>query len=146
MILISHRGNIIGSNKLYENTNSYIDNAINLGYDVEIDIWIVENKIFMCHDNPNNEIELEWLKKRYNKLWIHCKNLTAIEFFSYYKHFFNYFWHKNDDVTITSQGFLWGLPGKQPIKNSIAVMPEIFNDDVSKCIGICSDIIEKYKK
>jgi hypothetical protein len=25
-------------------------------------------------------------------------------------------------------------------------MPEIDNDDISKCIGVCSDYVDKYKK
>ena len=57
----------------------------------------------------------------------------------------HYFWHQNDDITLTSKGYIWAYPGKQPIKNSIAVLPEIHNDDISNCIGICSDIIEAYK-
>jgi hypothetical protein len=32
------------------------------------------------------------------------------------------------------------INGKQPVKNSIAVMPE-WHDDVSLCKGICSDNI-----
>jgi hypothetical protein len=48
-------------------------------------------------------------------------------------------------LTLTSHNHLWSFPGKQPIKNSIAVMPEINNDDVSKCLGICSDKIKEYK-
>jgi hypothetical protein len=36
-------------------------------------------------------------------------------------------------------------PGKQPIKGSIAVMPEIHNDDLDACVGICSDYINDYK-
>jgi hypothetical protein len=40
---------------------------------------------------------------------------------------------------------IWAYPGKQPIERSIAVMPEIFNDNVSTCIGVCSDYIENYK-
>ena len=46
---------------------------------------------------------------------------------------------------MTSKGYLWAYPGKQPIKRSIAVMPEINNDDISECIGVCSDVIQKYK-
>jgi hypothetical protein len=42
--------------------------------------------------------------------------------------------------------YIWAYPGKQPIYKSIAVMPELNNDDVTKCIGICSDYIEKYQK
>jgi hypothetical protein len=41
--------------------------------------------------------------------------------------------------------FIWVYPGKQPIKKSIAVMPEIHEDDISECIGVCSDFIENYK-
>ena len=48
-------------------------------------------------------------------------------------------------MTLTSHNYLWVYPGKQPIEKSIAVMPEIHNDDFSKCIGICSDFIERYK-
>jgi hypothetical protein len=40
---------------------------------------------------------------------------------------------------------IWAYPGKQPIKGSIAVMPEIYNDDLDSCMGICSDIVKKYK-
>ena len=59
---------------------------------------------------------------------------------------FNYFWHQKDDVTLTSQGYIWAYPGKQPLKNSIAVLPEINKDDISKCSGICSDYIKDYKE
>ena len=56
-----------------------------------------------------------------------------------------YFYHQTDDVTMTSDGILWVYPGKQPIQYSVAVLPETNKDDVSKCYGICSDIIETYK-
>ena len=49
-------------------------------------------------------------------------------------------------ITLTSLGYIWSFPGKQPIKDSIAVMPEIHNDDTSKAIGVCSDFIENYKQ
>jgi hypothetical protein len=58
---------------------------------------------------------------------------------------FNYFWHQEDTLTLTSMNVIWAYPGKQPIKGSIAVMPEIYNDDLDSCMGICSDIVKKYK-
>jgi hypothetical protein len=58
----------------------------------------------------------------------------------------NYFWHENDSLTITSKGYLWVYPGKQPVKGGIAVLPEMNNDDISQSLGICSDVIENYKK
>jgi hypothetical protein len=48
---------------------------------------------------------------------------------------------------LTSQKNIWAFPGNQPIEMSIAVMPEIFNENnLNKCHGICSDYILKYKK
>jgi hypothetical protein len=57
----------------------------------------------------------------------------------------NYFWHESDKVTLTSKNIMWAYPGTQPLKGSIAVLPEWKEDDISQCAGICSDYIEKYK-
>jgi hypothetical protein len=146
MILISHRGNIDGPIKELENEPKYIDSAINLGYDVEIDIWSINKLLFLGHDQPQYSININWLEERIDLLWIHCKNIDALqEIYSISNKKFNYFWHQEDTVTLTSKGFIWAYPGNQPIKNSIAVMPEINNDNVKKCKGICSDYIKNYK-
>lgn len=144
MILISHRGNIDGKHEKYENQPKYIDTAIELGYEVEIDVWVVSGGILLGHDNPQYDIHQNWLRERITKLWIHCKNVEAVEWFNVNNEF-NYFWHENDLVTLTSHGYIWAYPGKQPIKQSIAVLPEIYNDTVIDCSGICSDYIKKYK-
>ena len=144
MILISHRGNINGKNVERENHPTYIDEAIALGYDVEIDIWMIEGVILLGHDEPQYGVTQHWLNERYSKLWIHCKNIEAMEWFDSIGNF-NYFWHENDTMTLTSHDWIWVYPGKQPIKNSIAVMPETHKEDTSQCIGICSDYIENYK-
>lgn len=148
MILISHRGNIDGKIEKNENHPSYIDSAIKSGYDVEIDVWFVDGKWWLGHDEPQYQTTITWLEERQDKLWVHCKNIEAvIELDSNNKNsnVFNYFWHENDTITLTSFSFIWAYPNKQPIKGSIAVMPEIFNDDVSQCYGVCSDVIQKYK-
>jgi hypothetical protein len=145
MVYISHRGNINGKFESYENEPNYIDKAINEGFDVEVDVWYVDDIFYLGHDKPQYGLRINWLEDRLDKLWIHCKNIEAVECFSLNKQF-NYFWHEYDTVTITSKGFIWAYMGKQPIRNSIAVMPEIHNDDVSKCIGICSDYISNYIK
>jgi hypothetical protein len=48
-------------------------------------------------------------------------------------------------MTLTSFGYVWVYPGRQPILRSIAVMPEREWEDISSCLGICSDVIKKYK-
>jgi hypothetical protein len=145
MILISHRGNINGKIIERENSPLYVDEALNLGYNVEIDVWIDKELIFLGHDNPQYQIDSNWLNERYSKLWIHCKNVESLEWMDGRLNY-NYFWHEHDTLTITSYRYLWAHPGKQIIKNSIAVMPEVYNDDISQCIGVCSDYIQKYKK
>lgn len=145
MKLISHRGNVEGKKISLENNPEYINTTISLGYDVEIDVWMIGEELFLGHDGPEYAISRNWLNDRCDKLWIHCKNIEAVEWFND-NDSFNWFWHETDTITITSKGFIWAYPGKQPILGSIAVMPEIHNDNINKCKGICSDYIEKYKK
>ena len=116
---------------------------VSKGFDVEIDLWEIDGHLRLGHDFAQYEISLDFLIRNKDNLWIHCKNLDALYFCQ--ETTFNYFWHEEDTVTLTSMGVLWVYPGKQPIKGSIAVMPEIHNDDVSICLGICSDYIERYK-
>lgn len=143
---ISHRGNINGRVPQNENHPDYIDEAIHAGYDVEVDLWYVNDKLWLGHDEPQHETSLGWLANRQDKLWIHCKNHEAMSYLNQYPILnMNWFWHQEDDMVLTSKRHIWAYPGKQPIKNSIAVMPEIHSDDVSLCIGVCSDVIEKYK-
>jgi hypothetical protein len=145
IILIAHRGNISGRIPEKENHPDYIDTAIMAGFDVEVDVWMIDGVSFLGHDEPQYGITLKWLNDRVDKLWIHCKNIEAVEWFNTIGGF-NYFWHENDTVAMTSHGWLWAYPGKQPVRKSIAVMPEKNCDDLSKCGGICSDWIQKYKK
>jgi hypothetical protein len=144
MILISHRGNINGRIPEKENHPNYIDNTLGSGYDVEVDVWYVDGKIMLGHDNPQYEVKFRWIRDRFSRLWIHCKNMESLIYFRDCGYDVNYFWHQTDDVIITSKGFLWAYPGKQPINNSIAVLPELHNDNTKECIGVCSDFIIKY--
>ena len=61
MILISHRGNLDGKNESEENNPIYIEEALNAGYEVEIDVWYDGEQLYLGHDNPEYEIELEFL-------------------------------------------------------------------------------------
>lgn len=146
MILISHRGNIEGRNISKENTIDYIENALNLNYNVEIDIWYIDETLFLGHDFPHIRIDIYFLNTK--NLWIHCKNIETLEYLKDVKFEGIYFWHQEDDVTLTSNNYLWTYPGKNLTKYSIAVLPELSNYDkqtLKKCYGICSDYIINYK-
>ena len=144
MILISHRGNINGINPKLENNPYYIDDTIKFGFDVEVDLWKTDIGLFLGHDALTYEIKLDWLMDRTDKLWVHCKNIECINFLQEIEKI-HFFWHQEDTVTLTSKNYIWAYPGKQPIRNSIAVCPEIHNDNLDYVLGICSDYIFKYK-
>lgn len=142
MVLISHRGNIEGKT-LFENSPLYIDDAIKLGYDVEVDIRYINNNFYLGHDSGQYKIPLKWLLDRKDKLWVHCKNREAIEMLRGVD--LNYFWHDSDDMTLTSKGFVWSHPKIEPLKNSIAVLPDGRGYNLTKCYGVCSDYIKEYE-
>lgn len=141
MFLISHRGNINGINKNEENQIDYIKSAINKGYDVEIDVRSYKNQLYLGHDAPDVKIDKEFLNN--NKLWCHAKDIDALSILK--KLNCIYFWHENDDYTLTSNGYFWTFPGKKLNLNSICVLPEKAKYKDLKCAGICSDFIEIYK-
>jgi len=154
MKLIAHRSNIEGQSEK-ENSPEQIDKCINLGYNVEIDIrYDKVTKIFsLGHDKPQYQITLEWLINRSEYLWIHCKNIDSLYIFSSNTLCnFNYFWHQEDDFTLTSNNYIWTYPGKPYTSRSIIVMPETFINlnELSTfksydCYGICSDYVSQLK-
>lgn len=147
MLLISHRGNITGKNKNLENTTDYILNAINLGYNVEIDVWNIKGKWYLGHDNPDNKIDISFLRN--NLLWCHAKNLDALAHMVSDRNI-HCFWHEDDKATLTTENFLWTFPGETLYNNSISVLPEICGQTKEalyekQISGICSDYIGDYK-
>ena len=140
MILISHRGNIDGKNEVWENHPKYIIEALEAGYDVEIDVWYISNNYFLGHDSPEYPTDKYFLQK--DGVWCHAKNIDALEMML--KENIHCFWHQNDDVTLTSKGYMWTYPGKQLTEKSICVKPELSDKKLKKVTGICSDFIERY--
>jgi len=141
MYLISHRGNINGIQVDKENNPEYICDAINKGFDVEIDVRYENDKFFLGHDFSQFEISKEFLLNK--KIWCHAKTNEALSALQEIKAHF--FWHEEDDYTITSKGYIWTYPGKKLLPKSICVLPEKANYKEINCLGICSDFIEKYK-
>jgi len=153
MIFIAHRGLIHGPNLNKENRLSTIEIAIKKGFDVEIDIWVIDNKIYLGHDNKNLvKIDFDYIEEHKRVFWIHAKNFEALKFFSELdkKEEFNYFWHQEDNYTLTSQNIPWIYPGCEAIPSGILVMPEnvmdIDNIKSIKVKGVCSDYIQAIKE
>ena len=103
MKIISHRGNVRGPLPDKENRPSYIDCAIGNGYDVEIDVRLIDGQLWLGHDGPQYKVEHSWLQPRKEYLWIHCKDLEAAQECCEYQSFC----HTSDPYTYTTTGKVW---------------------------------------
>jgi hypothetical protein len=150
MLLISHRGNLYGPEPKKENKPDFIDEALNLHYPVEIDLWVDGKIAYLGHDKPETRIHPSWLRSRSHDLWIHCKNGAALAFVSRDSSLgLHYFYHNKDTYTITSRGYIWCYPGAASAGyRAIAVQPERVWSleqvlELKNFYGICSDYVGK---
>lgn len=141
--LISHRGNLTGINPDCENNLTYIQQAIDAGFDVEIDIWFLNGNFYLGHDKPTYLVGYFWLKQRSSKLWCHAKNLDAILQMSKTKNL-HYFWHENDKMTLTSKGIPWLYP-KNYLNTGITVEFDFPPKTIPDVYGLCVDNPTEWK-
>lgn len=155
--LISHRGNLNGPNPDYENKCSYIEDAIQGGYQVEVDLWVNEPKddsgyqIYLSHDQPTfkDRTSIEWLLKYQFELLIHCKNKEAVE---YAMKFLDGEWfsHDQDRWAGTSESHLICYGQESDIIDDdlvILMMPEHHNikNFPKNIYAICTDLVRDYE-
>jgi hypothetical protein len=139
MIKIAHRGNIFGPNPEMENSPYYLLEAVEAGFDVEVDIWVNENGIAFGHDEPEYLFIPEmFLLEIGHAAWFHCKNLEALHLLNTTFPQLNYFWHQEDDYTLTSQGFIWAYPGKETTGKTVLVDLDGKSGNIN-AYAICSD-------
>ena len=136
MRIISHRGNLNGRSYL-ENHPEYIKEALQ-EYDVEVDVWVINNQLFLGHDKPVYSINLDFFTQN---MWIHCKNIDAVHFFKTNNNDLNWFWHENDKLTLTNKGYIWCYPGTY-LENGVTV--ELEYKDLPKIMGVCTDYPHLY--
>jgi len=145
MILIAHRGNISGKDPARENEPGYVKDALQKGYNVEVDVWRQNNVFFLGHSCPQYPIDEKFLEN--NRLWCHAKNLSALDHMSKNK-YVHCFWAEHDHFPLTSRAIIWTEPGKDVSPNSIFVLPELSGiTDKTKlppCLGVCSDHIAAF--
>jgi len=148
MILISHRGNLDMILPDRENSPSYIDEAIAQGYDVELDVRLIGDKLYLGHDGPEYETTLKWLLQRKAHIWVHTKNFAALNFLIDKK--LRTFYHQKENHTIINNcNLIWSHELSEASERSI--IPLISKEDISKqpvpqhVYGICSDFVESLR-
>ena len=140
MILISHRGNIDGRNPQLENGEGYCQAAIDAGYNVEIDVWVYDGIFWTGHDRPQYRVDTDFFLKE--EVWCHAKDIEALK--RLLELGAHCFFHQNDNVTLTSKGYIWTNPTQPLTEKSICVLPELQTIDIKGCAGVCSDYIVRY--
>lgn len=146
--LIAHRGNITGPVPSEENTPGHIKRAIDSGFEVEIDIWGVEGELYLGHDKPSVPVTEDELQLYKEHLWVHCKNPEAISLL--WDRGFHWFFHNQDDYTVTSRGFIWaniGVPILTPRTVSLWFDPSnplLSREAQHSAFAICGDYVAKW--
>lgn len=147
MMLISHRGNLNGPDLFSENSPEVINHVISMDIPVEVDLRWHNNSFYFGHDEPQYQVSAEYLLANKDWLWVHCKDNEAFNAALKLRKL-NCFWHNTDDYTITTFGYAWAYPGKEPAGTlCIGVMPEMqwsFEETLKKpFFGICTDYISQ---
>lgn len=147
MRLIAHRGLINGPDKSFENRPETIELAWENDFDVEVDVWRIDHKWFLGHDEPQYEVPSSFFLM--GRSWVHCKNAEAMLWMANHTKGINFFWHDSDDYTLTSAGYVWAYPGSKVEGNCVLVLPErIMKLEELKnvnCYGVCSDHVSKIR-
>jgi len=140
MKIISHRGNLTGSNPEAENHPAYIQEALAKGVHVEVDVWLERGVWKLGHDYPQYDTTIEFIS--HPKFFLHAKNLEALV--ALLPTGLHYFWHDKDDYTLTSQNVIWTFPEKRTTRNSIIVCQDEEQTKLYKSMpiaGICTDYV-----
>jgi hypothetical protein len=142
MIKIAHRGNFEGRNTERENDPGYVYTALNSGYNVVVDVWLIDKIWYLGHSFPKVAIDISWIQD--NRIWVHAKNLEG--YVSLYNNpKVHVFWHDKDEYVFTSKGIKWANVGVET-NDGIMFLPEhdeivaakIRDNDISP-LGVCSN-------
>ena len=140
MIIISHRGNLFGPSE-EENDIIQLD-LVSKFMTVEVDVWSIEGNWFLGHDGPETPVPNAFLGNI--NFILHAKNLEALNRLAETE--LHYFWHQEDDYTLTSENLIWTYPRKEVASNCIIVcqsLEETREYAESMAWGICTDYGEE---
>lgn len=138
MNFIAHRGNTNGPQPTFENTEDYLQDALDKGYYVEVDIQLWNGALYYGHDGPQAHVNEKFIKQ--NNVICHAKTPGAMgPLLDMNVHCF---FHQEDDITLTSKGYMWCYPGIFPLSNK-AIWLDLQNKPLPSTIigiwGICGD-------
>ena len=148
-ILISHRGNLNGRIPERENTSEYIIEAIQAGFNVEIDVRMHKGILHLGHDKPEEIVPFTFfLEPLKDFIWFHCKDYESLLFLMQEKKYtYKCFIHDKEPCTFVSNGMLWVHPNfqtmaKMKTHRSIVMHPVNLH---KAYVGYCADNIAEIR-
>ena len=140
---ILHRGLGDGPDARLENDERRIRALVSEGWDVEVDLWKMDDGWWLGHDAPTAKLsDISVLEVP--QVWAHCKNLEALQALQATRESgkIHYFTHDTDPATLTSRNWIWCFPGRIVGKGSVCVMPErtgLRAPEICMAGAVCSD-------
>jgi hypothetical protein len=155
MLYISYLGIFDGSDYQDANTPNQIGKALNYGFSVMIEVWRVDNRLYVGNGQPLIEVTEKYIQG--NRFWINAKNTEMQTWISGQPAnlYPNYFWFTTPNpppAYVTASNGKLITPGTVPINNnSVIYLPEV--SDMSllstvklRCFGICSTYLTFIKR
>ena len=149
MKLLAHRGNTSGVNASYENNPEYLKHAISLGWDIEIDARLIDNKMWLGHDEPKYALNYEdfmfFLVHR--EVWWHAKDYVTLSNLMNRGPWMKVFAHEADTYGLVNGGYIWTADTTIQLEENnhtiFVVLPDISGcmeiAKEAKLYGLCSD-------
>ena len=138
--LISHIVNLDGPQE-QDNVISQLEEVAKTML-VEVDVWYLDHGWYLGHDGPERAVSFDFISNP--NFILHAKNLNAL--YKLTGTNLHYFWHQEDDFTLTSKQLIWTYPRKEVTPRSIVVCQtaeEAIEYSKKELWGICTDYIKE---
>jgi hypothetical protein len=149
---ICHRGNFWGKGTDEENSPETLDKRDAEKQDVECDVWYKDGQLWLGHDKPEHRTTWAWLLETPRRL-IHAKDGPTFEHLIHevgiHGYDLHFFYHTNEDYALTNKGLVIVCPGRDLLKGSLHMMPEMELIEIEQreqLFAICSDRVDAYWK
>lgn len=142
-IIISHLGNIDGRKPELENTLPYIQAALKAGWHVCVDVAFRNGGFLLPHEHGFHPAPPALLSKQ--RVWCRASDPETMDALCNINA--HSFLVSLDFMSLTSAQFLWTLPPHALVSRSIAVYPELADDDWLQNFepaGLCSNEPTRY--
>lgn len=142
-IIISHLGNIDGRQPERENTLKYLQEALKAGWHICVDVQFLRGSFVLPHDRGFDVAPPGFFSKQ--RVWSRCHNAETMDALCNINA--HAFLGVDCALALTSAQFIWTLPPHDLSPRSIAVYPELADDnwlEMFEPAGLCSNEPARY--